>query len=96
MVLVIIVLLAWAIILGPSVVKRRAHGGGHQSITHFHHQLSILEHSAPEPIVAPAYRLRAVDGGGTPTGITYPDTAAAEADGGRGEGAAPPGPRLPG
>ena len=46
--------------------------GGDQSITHFHHQLRILEHSAPEPIVAPAYRLRAVDGGGTPTGITYP------------------------
>ncbi len=74
MVLVIIILVAWAVILGPSLLKRRARSGGHQSITHFHHQLRILEHSAPEPIVAPAYRLRAVDDTGTPTGITYPDT----------------------
>ncbi len=74
MVLVIIILVAWAVILGPSLLKRRARSGGDQSITHFHHQLRVLEHSAPEPIVAPAYRLRAVDGSGTPTGITYPDT----------------------
>ena len=49
-------------------------GGGNQSITHFHHQLRVLEHSAPEPIVAPAYRLRAVDDTGSPTSITYPDS----------------------
>jgi len=73
-VLVIIILVAWAVILGPGLLKRRARSGGDQSITHFHHQLRILEHSAPEPIVAPAYRLRAVDGNGTPTGITYPDS----------------------
>ena len=74
MVLVIIILVAWAVILGPGLIRRRARGGGDQSITHFHHQLRILEHSAPEPIVAPAYRLRSVDGSGSPTGITYPDT----------------------
>jgi len=73
-VLVIIILVAWAVILGPGLIRRRARGGGDQSITHFHHQLRILEHSAPEPIVAPAYRLRSVDGNGSPTGITYPDT----------------------
>jgi len=73
-VLVIIILVAWAVILGPSLVKRRARGGGDQSITHFHHQLRILEHSAPEPIVAPAYRLRSVDGSGSASGITYPDS----------------------
>lgn len=76
MVLVIIILVAWGVILGPSLLKRRARSGGDQSITHFHHQLRILEHSAPEPIVAPAYRLRAVDDNGTPTAITYPDRAA--------------------
>jgi hypothetical protein len=75
-VLVIIILVAWAVILGPGLVKRRARSGGDQSISHFHHQLRILEHSAPEPLVAPAYRLRAVDGNGAPTGITYPDSAA--------------------
>ena len=76
MVLVVIILVAWIVILGPSLLRRRARGGGVESITHFHHQLQILEHSAPEPIVAPAYRLRAVDGSGTPTGITYPDHGA--------------------
>lgn len=74
MVLVIIILMAWVVILGPSLVKRRARSGGVQSITHFHYQLRVLEHSAPEPIVAPAYRLRAVDGSGVATGITYPDS----------------------
>ncbi len=72
-VLVIIIVAAWAVILGPSLLKRRAHSGGDQSITHFHHQLRILEQRAPEPIVAPAYRLRAVDGTSSPTGIHYPD-----------------------
>ena len=72
-VLVIIIVAAWVVILGPNVVKRRARGGGDQSITHFHYQLRVLEQRAPEPIVAPAYRLRAVDGSGTPTAIQYPD-----------------------
>jgi len=74
MVLVIIILVAWAVILGPGLLRRRARSGGDQSISHFHRQLRILEHSAPELLVAPAYRLRAVDGGGTPTGITYADS----------------------
>ena len=72
-VLVIIIVAAWAVILGPSLLKRRANSGGVQSITHFHHQLRVLEQRAPEPIVAPAYRLRSVDGTGSPTGIHYPD-----------------------
>jgi hypothetical protein len=72
-VLVIIIVAAWAVILGPNLLKRRARGGGDESITHFHYQLRVLEQRAPEPIVAPAYRLRAVDGGGTPTSIHYPD-----------------------
>ncbi len=73
MVVVVIILVAWAVILGPNLIRRRAHAGD-QSITHFHQQLRILEHSAPEPIVAPAYRLRAVDDTGAPTTISYPDT----------------------
>jgi hypothetical protein len=72
-VLVIIILVAWIVILGPSLIKRRARSGGNQSITPFHYQLRVLEHAAPEPIVSPAYRLRAVDGSGTPTGIAYAD-----------------------
>ena len=72
-VLVIIIVAAWAVILGPNLLKRRARGGGDQSITHFHYQLRVLEQRAPEPIVAPAYRLRAVDGSGAPNSIHYPD-----------------------
>ncbi|HEX7443670.1 MAG TPA: hypothetical protein VF320_07280 [Acidimicrobiales bacterium] len=73
-VVVIIIVAAWAVILGPSLFKRRVRTGGDQSISHFHYQLRVLEQRAPEPIVAPAYRLRAVDGNGTPTSIHYPET----------------------
>ena len=73
-VVVIIIVAAWSVILGPSLLKRRARAGGDQSITHFHYQLRVLEQRAPEPIVAPAYRLRAVDGSGAPTTIHYPDS----------------------
>jgi hypothetical protein len=63
-ILVIIMVLAWVVILVPSILKRRSREGGVNSISHFHRQLRVLEHSAPEPIVAPAYRLRALDGSG--------------------------------
>ena len=74
MVVVIIIVAAWSVILGPSLLKRRARSGGNQSITHFHYQLRVLEQRAPEAIVAPAYRLRALDGSGAPTTIHYPDS----------------------
>jgi hypothetical protein len=65
MILVIIILVAWAVILGPNLWKRRSRTvGGISSISHFHRQLRVLEHSSPEPLVAPAYRLRTVDGEG--------------------------------
>ena len=73
-VVVIIIVAAWAVLLGPSLVKRRARGDGNQSITHFHYQLRVLEQRAPDPIVSPAYRLRSVDDSGAPTTINYPDT----------------------
>ncbi len=72
MIVVIAIVVAWIVILGPSLLRRRAtQGDGIASITHFHRQLRILERRAPEPIVAPAYRLRvddhrAVDAGGRP------------------------------
>jgi hypothetical protein len=62
MILVIIIAMAWLAILGPGFVKRRWQAGEIGSISHFHNQLRVLEHSGPEPIVAPAYRLRSVDG----------------------------------
>ncbi len=62
-ILVIIIVVAWIVILGPSVAKRRSRTvGGIHSISHFHRALRTLEQAAPEPIVTPAYRLRAVGG----------------------------------
>ena len=62
-VLVVIIAAGWIIMLGPSLLKRRAHsGGGINSISHFHRQLRVLENSGPKPIVAPAYRLHTVPG----------------------------------
>jgi hypothetical protein len=73
-VLVIIIVAAWAVILGPNLLKHRARSGGDQSITHFHSQLRVLEQRAPDPIVTPAYRLRSVDGTGSPTAIHCSET----------------------
>jgi hypothetical protein len=78
MVLVIIVAVAWLVILGPSLMKRRSRSVGEiGSISHFHRQLRVLEHSSPPPIVAPAYRLRAVAGtADLQAGPSYPEIAA--------------------
>src|SRR5665811_701920 len=63
MVLVVILVLAWLVILGPTVFRRRSeHGGGVSSVSHFHHQLQVLEHSRGMPIVSPAFRLQSVAG----------------------------------
>ena len=77
-VLVIVVVVAWIVILVPGFIKRRSAGGETYSISHFHRQLRVLEHSALNPIVAPAYRLRGADhstgtdgeGWGTPPVLT--------------------------
>jgi len=61
-ILVIIIAVAWLVILVPGFLRRRSTSGETDSISHFHQQLRILEHSAPRPIVAPAYRLRAPEG----------------------------------
>lgn len=76
MILVVILVVAWLAILGPGLMRRRAgHGDGVGSISHFHRQLRVLEHSGAEPIVLPAYRLHSVDGGPTAPGSRYPDVA---------------------
>jgi hypothetical protein len=65
-VLVIIIAVAWIVILGPNLLKRGRAADGISSISHFHHQLRVLEHSGPQPIVTPAYRLRGIDGSAVP------------------------------
>ena len=79
MILVIIIAAAWIVILTPSLMKRRSRAVGEiGSISHFHRQLRVLEHSGPQPIVAPAYRLRSVDGSGDgeANGSGHPGVAA--------------------
>jgi hypothetical protein len=75
-ILVIIIMVAWMVILGPNIMKRRS-TTVKGSISHFHRALRTLEHAAPEPIVAPAYRLRSVgEAGGAQQGAVYPDVSA--------------------
>ncbi len=76
MILVIIIVVAWIVILGPGLARRRSRTGGGGSITHFHRALRTLEHAAPEPIVSPAYRLRSVGGSSATTGGGYPAVSA--------------------
>jgi hypothetical protein len=65
MIVVVILVVAWLVILGPSMFRRRSeHGGGVSSISHFHHQLRVLEQSRGEPIVFPAFRLQSIPGQG--------------------------------
>jgi hypothetical protein len=62
-------------ILAPNFVRRRAGASdGIHSISHFHRQLRVLEHSAPPSLVAPAFRLRAVEGTEA-TGVLGPTEA---------------------
>ncbi len=63
-IVLVVIVVAWAALLGPSLLRRRAQGGI-GSIHNFHHQLEVLEHSGPAPIVSPAYRLRVVDEDGS-------------------------------
>lgn len=75
-ILVIIIVVAWIVILGPNMMKRRSRTVT-GSISHFHRALRTLEHAAPEPIVSPAYRLRSVsEAGGPGPGVVRPETPA--------------------
>jgi hypothetical protein len=76
MVLVVILVVAWLVILGPTVFRRRSeHGDGVSSISHFHHQLSVLEHSRGVPIVTPAFRLQSVAGQPAPAEMNAGDVS---------------------
>ncbi|HEX3461500.1 MAG TPA: hypothetical protein VHT49_11385, partial [Acidimicrobiales bacterium] len=77
MIVVVILVLAWGVILGPSLFRRRSeHGGGVSSISHFHRQLRVLEQTRGEPIVFPAFRLQSVPGQGIPEASNLGDLPA--------------------
>src|ERR1035441_7410975 len=49
-ILVIIIVTAWIVILGPNLMKRRSRAaGGINSISHFHRALRLPPHFAPQP-----------------------------------------------
>jgi hypothetical protein len=76
-ILVVIIAGAWIVILGPNLMKRRSQAaGGSNSISRFHRSLRVLEHSAPEPLVTPAFRLRSAGASGSERSSAYPEVSA--------------------
>ena len=67
MILVIIIVVAWIVILTPSVIKRRSSWRDRLDLP-LPPTAPRARELRPEPIVAPAYRLRAVDVAVGPTG----------------------------
>jgi hypothetical protein len=55
-VILLILVVVWAIVLGPSLLRRRAERHTGDSIGAFHRQLRVLEHTGPS-LVDPANRL---------------------------------------
>lgn len=58
----LILAMVWAVVLGPSLLRRRAERRADDSIGAFHRQLRILQRTGPS-VVDPAHRLD-VEGGG--------------------------------
>jgi hypothetical protein len=56
MVILLILVVVWAVVLGPSFLRRRAARRGDDSIGAFHRQLRVLEPAGPS-LVDPANRL---------------------------------------
>lgn len=73
MALLILVAALWAVVLAPTMLKRRSERKSVGSIEHFHHQLHLLERTGPK-LVPPAYRLESVESAtGVAVGATgYP------------------------
>lgn len=63
MILLILVVVLWIAVLGPSAWRRWSERRGVGSIDYFHHQLERLEHAGPTP----AYRLQTAMPGGAVT-----------------------------
>lgn len=57
-VVLLILGVVWAVVLGPSLLRRRAERHSGDSIGAFHRQLRVLEHAGPS-LVSPANRMAA-------------------------------------
>jgi hypothetical protein len=60
-VVLLILVMVWAVVLGPSLLRRRAERRADNSIGDFHRQLRILQRAAPS-VVDPAHRLQGEPG----------------------------------
>ena len=58
----LILVMVWAVVLGPSLLRRRAERRSSDSIGDFHRQLRILQRTGPV-VVDPANRLQGEDSG---------------------------------
>jgi hypothetical protein len=56
MIIVLILVVLWGVVLGPSIYRRIRSANSDRSIASFHRSLSFLERSGPK-VVEPAYRL---------------------------------------
>ena len=61
MIIVLILVVLWGVVLGPSIVRRIRSKDNDRSITSFHRSLDYLERSGPK-VIEPAYRLQGSDG----------------------------------
>lgn len=75
----LILAMVWAVVLGPSLLRRRAERRASNSIGDFHRQLRILQRTGPT-VVNPAHRLGAEEQG---AGVFLPAGAHGHAQGQR-------------
>jgi hypothetical protein len=71
-VVLLILGIVWAVVLGPSLLRRRAERHSADSIGTFHRQLRVLEHAGPS-LVDPANRMVTAQRGPVAAGPHPPD-----------------------
>ncbi len=71
MIIVLILVVLWGVVLGPSIYRKVRNSTGDRSITSFHKSLDLLERSGPK-VVQPAYRLADPEGATKPIGLAVP------------------------
>ena len=56
MIIVLLLVVLWGVVLGPSIYRKIRNSDSDRSIMSFHKSLNLLERSGPK-VVEPAYRL---------------------------------------
>jgi hypothetical protein len=78
-VVLVVLVLVWAVVLGPSLLRRTADRQSKDSIGSFHRQLHVLGRTGPS-LMPPAHRLGAsiAIGSGDSAGTTWPTSASGQ------------------